>query len=56
MTAEEWIAANPFPGLRPFRAEESDRFFGRDRQIADLAGWLEQRTFSLSSYVFARKD
>ncbi|HET6438307.1 MAG TPA: hypothetical protein VFG59_09615 [Anaeromyxobacter sp.] len=45
MTAEEWIAANPFPGLRPFRAEESDRFFGRDRQIADLAGWLEQRTF-----------
>ena len=27
---------NPFPGLRPFEAEEDHLFFGREQEISDL--------------------
>jgi len=27
---------NPFPGLRPFREEESDRFFGQEDSIESV--------------------
>ena len=30
------IEGEPYPGLRAFRLEESDRFFGRDAEIEDL--------------------
>lgn len=30
------IEGEPYPGLRAFRLEESDRFFGRDVEIEDL--------------------
>jgi WD40 repeat protein len=33
----------PYPGLRPFEAKESDRFFGRDDEIATVARLLEQK-------------
>jgi predicted chitinase len=29
------VLPNPFPGLRPFKAEESTLFFGRDEQIGE---------------------
>ncbi|MER5430189.1 hypothetical protein [Streptomyces sp. NPDC002588] len=28
----------PYPGMEPFQAEDSDRFFGRDDLVADLLG------------------
>jgi WD40 repeat protein len=34
--------ANPFPGLRPFDVGEADRFFGRGRQIDELAARLAE--------------
>ena len=34
---------NPFPGLRPFRPEESTLFFGRDEQIGEALDRLMQR-------------
>ncbi len=40
-TLDELLARNPFPGLRAFDPGESDVFFGRDRQIEDLAEKLE---------------
>ncbi len=39
------IAANPFPGLRAFKPGESDRFFGRGQQIAELATRLGELPF-----------
>ena len=36
LSAEQWAAANPFPGLRAFKPGEGDRFFGRQQQIDDL--------------------
>ncbi|MCU7376379.1 ATP-binding protein [Paucibacter sp. O1-1] len=39
------IAANPFPGLRAFKPGESDRFFGRGQQIAELATHLDALPF-----------
>ena len=36
---------NPYPGLRHFETEESHLFFGRDRQIAELASRLERNRF-----------
>ncbi|MEK8050320.1 AAA family ATPase [Ideonella sp. DXS22W] len=36
------IAANPFPGLRAFKPGESDRFFGRGQQIAELVTRLAE--------------
>ncbi|SEB24316.1 NACHT and WD repeat domain-containing protein [Variovorax sp. YR216] len=37
-------AANPFSGLRPFDIGEGDRFFGRGRQIDELAARLTEVT------------
>ena len=39
------MTANPFPGLRPFTAEESHLFFGRQEQIDELASRLGRRRF-----------
>lgn len=36
---------NPFVGLRPFEADESHLFFGRDKQIADLLQKLHTQQF-----------
>src|ERR1700720_74543 len=35
----------PYPGLRPFRYEESDIFFGRERQTDQLLARLEVNRF-----------
>ena len=40
MTANA-IIANPFPGLRPFREDESYLFFGREKQIDELLNTLQ---------------
>ncbi|MDQ3013568.1 MAG: ATP-binding protein, partial [Acidobacteriota bacterium] len=37
--------ANPFVGLRPFKTEESQLFFGRDEQIIDLLSQLHRTRF-----------
>ena len=37
--------ANPFPGLRPFEANESHLFFGRESAIDDLLGKLRNNRF-----------
>ena len=37
--------ANPFPGLRPFEAEEEHLFFGREKEIADLVRRLGSHRF-----------
>jgi tetratricopeptide (TPR) repeat protein len=39
------IAENPFPGLRPFEADEGHLFFGREQQIDELLGRLRLRRF-----------
>jgi hypothetical protein len=36
---------NPFPGLRPFEAKESDRFFGREDDIFELLNRLRHMRF-----------
>lgn len=36
---------NPFPGLRPFKSEESHLFFGRDGQSDELLDRLGQKRF-----------
>jgi WD40 repeat protein len=35
--------ACPYPGIRPFTADDAAQFFGRDREIADLLGRLRDR-------------
>ncbi len=35
----------PYPGLRPFRADESDIYFGRESQIDALLGRLQRTRF-----------
>ena len=30
----------PYPGLRPFRMDEEDVFFGRNKQIDEIIGHL----------------
>lgn len=37
--------ANPFPGLRPFRSDESHLFFGRESQIDTVLNRLRQNRF-----------
>lgn len=37
--------SNPFPGLRPFEADEEHLFFGREREIADLVRRLGSQRF-----------
>ena len=36
---------HPFPGLRPFEADEHDLFFGRGGQSEEILGRLRQRRF-----------
>lgn len=36
---------NPFPGLRPFEADEAHLFFGRDSQSSEIIARLQQRRF-----------
>ncbi len=43
--AAEQGRRNPFPGLRPFRTDEQQLFFGRERQIDRMVDKLAQRRF-----------
>ncbi|MFP4025388.1 MAG: hypothetical protein ACLFVR_12765, partial [Thiohalospira sp.] len=36
---------NPFPGLRPFKIEESHLFFGREGQSEEILGKLSENKF-----------
>jgi WD40 repeat protein len=45
MTAATAPRFNPFPGLRPFLAEEDYLFFGREEQTAELLSLLRQHRF-----------
>jgi hypothetical protein len=42
--ADSW-AVSPYPGLRPFRPDEADVFFGRDVAVQRLLGRLSDRRF-----------
>ncbi|MEG8275805.1 nSTAND1 domain-containing NTPase [Streptomyces sp. AHA2] len=42
---EESGAAPPYAGLRPFREEDAEWFFGREQLVDDLAGRLERQRF-----------
>lgn len=44
MTAAEPLT-NPFPGLRPFEADETHLFFGREGQSGEIVKRLAQRRF-----------
>ena len=35
----------PYPGMRPFTSEDSDRFFGREDEIRKLVACLEKHSF-----------
>ncbi len=39
------LSDTPYPGLRPFRSDESDIFFGRERQTDDLLSRLAEHRF-----------
>lgn len=43
--------SNPYPGLRPFRAEEAAFFFGREALAASVATRLRLRPLTV---LFAR--
>ena len=36
---------HPYPGLRPFEADEYEFFFGRDKQIEEILERLATRSF-----------
>src|SRR3954452_19361461 len=36
---------NPYPGLRPFEADEAHLFYGRDPQVAELLERIEKHRF-----------
>ncbi|MFC9502585.1 XRE family transcriptional regulator [Streptomyces sp. NPDC057002] len=42
---EESAVAPPYAGLRPFREQDAEWFFGREQLVDDLAGRLERRRF-----------
>lgn len=44
-TAQELLTANPFPGLRPFKIEESHLFFGREGQSDEVLLKLSKSRF-----------
>ena len=44
-TDQESISLNPFPGLRPFRIEESHLFFGREGQTDEVLLKLSRNRF-----------
>lgn len=39
------FSAAPYPGLRPFRADEADIYFGREQQVDALLGRLQRTRF-----------
>ncbi len=39
------VLRTPYPGLRPFRREEADLFFGREEQVEDMLARLETHRF-----------
>jgi WD40 repeat protein len=39
------LTASPYPGLRPFRRDEADIFFGREEQVDQLLARLEKGRF-----------
>src|SRR5690606_9125508 len=43
--AQESVNLNPFPGLRPFRIEESHLFFGREGQSDEVLLKLSKNRF-----------
>ena len=45
MSSESTQRLNPFPGLRPFSAEEDYLFFGREAQTSELLGLLRAHRF-----------
>lgn len=45
MIAEAIGVKNPYPGLRPFEAEDAEYFFGRDRQVDELLPRLRDHRF-----------
>src|SRR5689334_17907060 len=45
MTTAALAFTNPYPGLRPFEPEDSELFFGRNRQIDELLPRLRDRRF-----------
>lgn len=44
-TITEQKITNPFPGLRPFRVDESDLFFGRESQVNHIVEQLHEKGF-----------
>lgn len=44
-TAQDLLTANPFPGLRPFKIEESHLFFGREGQSDEVLLKLSKSRF-----------
>ena len=42
---ETGLSSSPYPGLRPFRREETDIFFGRDEQVDELLQKLQHGRF-----------
>jgi hypothetical protein len=45
MSADHELPENPYPGLRPFQADETHLFFGRDVQTAALLRRLQRSRF-----------
>ena len=45
ITTETKILPSPFPGLRPFKTEETHLFFGREGQIDEVLEKLEENNF-----------
>lgn len=45
MSNDDDALANPYPGLRPFQADETHLFFGRDTQTAELLRRLQSSRF-----------
>src|SRR5437764_13502129 len=43
--SEAGLSLAPYPGLRPFRGDEADIFFGREEQVDQLLGKLESCRF-----------
>lgn len=45
LSTSEYISINPFPGLRPFRTEETHLFFGREGQTDEVVEKLGRHRF-----------